>query len=63
MGRTLVPLAAWLAEAFCRERNALERLIDAAFGRDGTRPEEAAPDTAGTERRNVFDRLFKKKEE
>ena len=46
-----------------RERNALERLIDAAFGRDGTRPEDAAPDTADTERRNVFDKLFKKREE
>lgn len=44
-----------------RERDALEHLIDAAFGREGRMPEE--PDTTNTDRRNVFDRLFRKKEE
>jgi penicillin-binding protein 1A len=44
-----------------RERGALERLIDAAFGREGRLPEEQ--DTTNADRRNVFDRLFRKKEE
>lgn len=41
-----------------RTPNALDRLIDDVFGRDKPQP----VDTTKDERRNVFDRLFKKKE-
>lgn len=41
-----------------REEGALERLIQDVFGGD----RNTATDTTGAERRNIFDRLFKKKE-
>jgi hypothetical protein len=41
-----------------RNPDALDRLIDDVFGRDKPHP----VDTTKDERRNVFDRLFKKKE-